>query len=138
MFHCSTDRNLDKTKNIDHMEQTINILTERERQLDDIDKAVRDVKYPPLNGGPTLEDLAGLLEGAAATIEELVDEVDGLEETSDRCEELQETINDAADKVADVITDLNFAVASGKLGMCKELEEILGRLMEVRSDLRRA
>lgn len=120
------------------MEQTINILTERERQLDDIDKAVRDVKYPPLNGGPTLEDLAGLLEGAAATIEELGDEVDGLEETSDRCEELQETIDGAADKVDDVITDLNIAVASGKLGMCEELEEILGRLMEVRSDLRRA
>lgn len=120
------------------MEQTINILTERERQLDEIDKAVRDVKYPPLNGGPTLEDLAGLLEGAAATIEELGDEVDGLEETSDRCEELQETIDGAADKVDDVITDLNIAVASGKLGMCKELEEILGRLMEVRSDLRRA
>lgn len=121
-----------------NMEQTINILTERERQLDDIDKAVRDVKYPPLNGGPTLEDLPGLLEGAAATIEELGDEVDGREETSDRCEELQETIDGAADKVDDVITDLNIAVASGKLGMCKELEEILGRLMEVRSDLRRA
>ena len=120
------------------MEQTINILTERERQLDDIDKAVRDVKYPPLNGGPTLEDLSRLLEGAAATIEKLGDEVDELEETSDRCEELQEAINDAADKVDDVITDLNIAVASGKLGMCKELEEILGRLMKVRSDLRRA
>ena len=120
------------------MEQTINILTERERQLDDIDKAVRDVKYPPLNGGPTLEDLSGLLEGAAATIEELGDEVDELEETSDRCEELQEAINDAADKVDDVITDLNIAVDSGKLGMCKELEEILGRLMEVRSNLIRA
>lgn len=125
---------LHKKKN---MEQTINILTERERQLDDIDKAVRDVKYPPLNGGPTLEDLAGLLEGAAATIEELGDEVDELEETSDRCEELQDAINDAVDKVDDVITDLDLAVASGKLGMCKELEEILGRLMEVRSNLRR-
>lgn len=125
---------LHKKKN---MEQTINILTKRERQLDDIDKAVRDVKYPPLNGAPTLEDLAGLLEGAAATIEELGDEVDELEETSDRCEELQATINDAADKVDDVITDLDIAVASGKLGRCKELDEILGRLMEVRSNLRR-
>lgn len=125
---------LHKKKN---MEQTINILTKRERQLDDIDKAVRDVKYPPLNGAPTLEDLSGLLEGAAVTIEELGDEVDELEETSDRCEELQEAINDAADKVDDVITDLDIAVASGKLGMCKGLEEILGRLMKVRSDLRR-
>ena len=127
MFH--------KKKN---MEQTINILTERERQLDDIDKAVRDVKYPPLNGGPTLEDLAGLLEGAAATIEELSYEVDEMEESADRCDDLQDAINYAVDKVDDVITDLNIAVASGKLGMCKELEEILGRLMEVRSDLRRA
>lgn len=120
------------------MEQTINILTERERQLDDIDQAIRETKYPPLNGGPTIQDLAELLKGAAATIEELGDEVDEMEETSDRCEELQEAINDAADKVNDVITDLNIAVASGKLGMCKELEEILGHLMKVRSDLRRA
>lgn len=95
-------------------------------------------KRPPLNGGPTLEDLSGLLEGAAATIEELSDEVDEMEESTDRCDDLQDAINDAVDKVDDVITDLNIAMASGKLGMCKELEEILGRLMEVRSDLRRA
>ena len=120
------------------MVQTINILTERERQLDDIDKAVRDVKYPPLNGGPTLEDLSGLLEGAAATIEELGCEVDERDETAERCDDLQDAINYAADKVDDVITDLDIAVATGKLGMCKELEEILGRLMEVRSYLRRA
>lgn len=120
------------------MEQTINILTERERQLDDIDKAVRDVKYPPLNGGPTLEDLAGLLEGAAATIAKLDYEAAELEETSDRCEELQETISGAACDVNDVITDLNIAVVSGKLEMNKELKDILDRLVDVYNDLRGA
>ena len=130
LLHCYTKRK--------NMEQTINILTEREQQLDDIDKAVRDVKYPPLNGGPTLEDLAGLLEGAAATIEELGDQMDERDETAERCDDLQDAINYAVDKVDDVITDLDIAVASGKLGMCEELEEILDSLREVRSNLRRA
>lgn len=64
------------------MEQTINILTERERQLDDIDQAIRETEYPPLNGGPTIQDLAGLLKGAAATIEELGDQVDERDESN--------------------------------------------------------
>lgn len=121
-----------------NMEQTINILTERERQLDDIDKAVRDVKYPPLNGGPTLEDLAGLLEGAAATIEELGDEVDELEETSDRCEELQDAINDADYALKGIIVDLNASIAAVDPKQRKGLEKILDRLRNVHSNLWRA
>ena len=85
------------------MEQTINILTERERQLDDINQAIRETEYPPLNGGPTIQDLAGLLKGAAATIEELGDQIDERDEIADRCDELQDAINDAVDKLADEI-----------------------------------
>lgn len=64
------------------MEQTLNILTERERQLEDIEQAIRDTEYPPLNGGPTIQDLVGLLKGAAATIEELGDQVDEMEDAT--------------------------------------------------------
>ena len=120
------------------MEQTINFLTERERQLDDIDKAIRDTEYPPLHGKPTLEDLAGLFKGAAATIEELADQVDEDENNAERCEELQTAINDAVDKLDDVIINLTLAQASGELADCKALEAIQGAVQAVRSDLRRA
>ena len=123
------------------MEQTINILTERERQLDDIDQAIRETKYPPLNGGPTIADLAGLLEGAAATIEELGDQVDEMEEIADRCDELQDAINDAVDKLDDEILDIKGIITEYDryMGVClrKAMERINDTLMEIRSDLRR-
>lgn len=123
------------------MEQTINILTERERQLDDIDQAIRETEYPPLNGGPTIQDLAGLLKGAAATIEELGDQVDEKEEIADRCDELQDAINDAVDKLADEILDIKGIIAEYDqyMGVClrKAMERVNDTLMEIRSDLRR-
>jgi DNA repair exonuclease SbcCD ATPase subunit len=128
------------------MEQTINILTERERQLNDIDQAIRETKYPPLNGGPTIEDLVGLLEGAAATIEELGDQVDEMEELSDRCDELQDAINDAVNELEDVILDLSelseglkkTAEEPQERMICKALEEIEDKIRKIYSDLRRA
>ena len=121
------------------MEQTINILSERERQLDDIDRAIRETEYPPLNGGPTIEDLVGLLKGAAATIEELGDQVDEMDETAERCDELQDAIDDAVNKLDDEILDIKGIIAEYDMGVClrKEIEQINGTLMEIRSDLRR-
>lgn len=123
------------------MEQTINILTERERQLDDIDQAIRETEYPPLNGGPTIQDLVGLLKGAAATIEELGDQVDEMEETAERCDELQDAINDAVDKLEDEILDIKGIIAEYDqyMGVClrKAMERVNDTLMEIRSDLRR-
>ncbi len=123
------------------MEQTINILTERERQLDDIDQAIRETEYPPLNGGPTTEDLVGLLKGAAATIEELGDQVDEMGEIAERCDDLQEAINDAVDKLDDEILDIKDIIAEYDqyMGCClrKAMERVNDTLMEIRSDLRR-
>jgi DNA repair exonuclease SbcCD ATPase subunit len=128
------------------MEQTINILTERERQLDDINQAIRETQYPPLNGGPTIQDLAGLLKGAAATIEELGDQVDEMEESADRCDELQDTVDEAANELEDVILDLSelseglkkTAEEPQERMICKALEEIEGKIRAIYSDLRRA
>ena len=123
------------------MEQTINILTERERQLDDIDQAIRETEYPPLNGGPTIQDLAGLLKGAAATIEELGYQVDEKDEIAERCDDLQDAINDAVDKLADEILDIKGIIAEYDryMGVClrKAMERVNDTLMEIRSDLRR-
>lgn len=124
------------------MEQTINILTERERQLEDLEQAIRETEYPPLNGGPTIQDLAGLLKGAAATIEELGDQVDEMDETAERCDDLQEAINDAVDKLDDEILDIKGIIAEYDqyMGVClrKAMERVNDTLMEIRSDLRRA
>lgn len=139
------------------MEQTINFLNEHERQLDDIDKAIRDTESPPINGGPTLEDPAGLLKGAAATIEDLAEQVDEQEEIAERCEALQDAITDAFNALDDVVDDLEDAVddledavkklddddedleASGLFAApLKTVKDCLGKLMETRSDLRRA
>ena len=119
------------------MEQTINILTERERQLDDIDQAIRETEYPPLNGGPTIQDLAGLLKGAAATIEELGDQVDEMEESADRCDELQDAIDKAVDKLDDLIFDLERAKKiEQNEAWAKAQEAIIDTLREIKSDLR--
>lgn len=117
------------------MEQTINILTERERQLDDIEKAIRQTKYPPLNGGPTVEDLVELLEGAAATIDELEEKVAELEDNAERCDELQDAITDALDTLEDV----TFELEDVKEARIKELEKVIDSLVTtvrcVRSNL---
>lgn len=122
------------------MDQTINILTERERQLNDIDQAIRETEYPPLNGGPTIEDLVGLLDGAAATIEELGDQVDEMEETVERCDELQDAINDAVNDLGDVIVELediaDFLDAFPE-DWKKDMEDAITKLRCIHSDLRR-
>lgn len=123
------------------MEQTINILTERERQLDDIDQAIRETEYPPLNGGPTVQDLVGLLKGAAATIEELGDQIDERDEIADRCDDLQDAIDEAVEKLDDEILDIKGIIVEYDqyMGVClrKAMERINNTLMEIRSDLRR-
>lgn len=118
------------------MEQTINILTERERQLDDIDQAIRETEYPPLNGGPTIEDLVGLLKGAAATIEELGDQVDEMEESADRCDELQDAVEDAVNELEDVIVVLeDIKLIATPEDWMKDMEDAITKLRCIRSDL---
>lgn len=123
------------------MEQTINTMTERERQLEDIEQAIRETEYPPLNGGSTIADLVGLLKGAAATIEELGDRVDEKDEIAERCDDLQDAIDDAVDKLDDEILDIKGIIAEYDqyMGVClrKAMERVNDTLVEIRSDLRR-
>lgn len=120
------------------MKQTINMTTKTKRQLEDIDKAVRDTQYPPVQGGPTKDELSELLRGAAGTIEYLDMLMTGMENQADRVEELESVIEDADDKIDDILINLSLAVESGELPACKTLEDMETKLMEIRSDLRRA
>jgi hypothetical protein len=53
-------------------------------------------------------------------------------------EELESVIEDADDKIDDILINLSLAVESGELPACKTLEDMETKLMEIRSDLRRA
>ena len=112
--------------------------TEIERQLEDIDKAVRDTQYPPVQGGSTKDELTELLIGAAGTIEGLDTQLDGLEEQADRVEELESAIGDAHDMIDDILSNLSLAVQSGELPACKTLEDMETKLLEICIYLRRA
>ena len=121
------------------MEQTINFLTERERQLDNIEQAIRETEYPPLNGGPTIQDLAGLLKGAAATIEELGDQIDEMDEIAERCDDLQDAVEDAVNELEDVIDELeDITLIATPEDWKKDMEDAITKLRCIRSDLRRA
>lgn len=98
----------------------------------------RELQYPPLNGGPTQDDIIRALRVASEIIEEYEIKEDDSDEKDDRIEELESTVEDAADKLDDVIIDLTLAQASGELRECKALEAIQDTIMEVRSNLRRA
>ena len=120
------------------MEQTINTMTERERQLEDIEQAIRETEYPPLNGGPTIADLVGLLKGAADTIEELGDQVDEMDETAERCDDLQDAVEDAVNELEDVIVVLeDIKMTATPEDWKKDMEDAIIKLRCIRSDLRR-
>ena len=121
------------------MLQTINMTTEIERQLEDIDKAVRDTQYPPVQGGPTKDELSELLRGAACTIEDLDTQLDEMKELADRVEELESAIKGAADKIEDSLINIDLA-RSAKSGEVPAwaIENMETELMQICRDLRRA
>lgn len=112
--------------------------TDNNSLSESLEKLARDMEYPPLNGGPTPEEIIGALKAAADAIGEYEYEADEQEENADRIEELEGAIEDAADKADDALVILSLAVKSGELPKCKPVEELLKTLMEIISDLRRA
>lgn len=98
----------------------------------------RDMEYPPLNGGPTQEEIINALKAAADVIDDHETEESTDSENADRVEELESAIEDAADKAGEILIDLRLAVESGELPTCKTVEDMETQLMKIRSDLRRA
>lgn len=106
--------------------------------VESLEKMANDIQYPPLNGGPTQDEILAMLRAAADVIDGLESDIDEQAEATDRAEELESAVEDAADKLDDIVINLTLAQASGELGESKALEAIQGAIMEVRSDLRRA
>ena len=103
-----------------------------------LEKLARDMEYPPLNGGPTKEEIINALKAAADVIGDYEIEERTDSENADRVEELESAIEDAADEAGEILIDLRLAVESGELPTCKTVEDMETQLMEIRSDLRRA
>ena len=108
--------------------------TNNETFAEHLEKLACDMEYPPLNGGPTQEEIIGVLKAAA----DVIDDHEIETEHADRVEELESAIEDATDKLDDILISLSLAMKSGDLPACKTTEDIETQLMEIRSDLRRA
>ena len=103
-----------------------------------LEKMARDIQYQPYNGGPTQEEIIEALQTAADLIGEYEHDESQSSEDADRIEELESAIEDATDKLDDILIDLSLAMKSGEIPTCKTIEDIETQLIEIRSDLRRA
>ena len=112
--------------------------TDNNSFAESLEKMARDMQYPPLNGGPTQEEIIKALSTAAEIIGEHEYNEHENEENADRVEELESAIEDATDKIDDILITLSLAMNSGELPKSLTLENIETTLMEIRSDLRRA
>lgn len=112
--------------------------TNNETFAEHLEKLARDMEYPPLNGGPTQEEIIGALKAAADVIDDHETEESTNSEHADRVEELESAIEDVTDKLDDILSDLRLAMKSGEIPTCKTIEDIETQLIEIRSDLRRA
>ena len=112
--------------------------TDNNSFAESLEKTARDMQYPPLNGGPTQEEIIKALSTAAEIIGEHECNEYENEENADRVEELESAIEDATDKIDDILINLSLAMNSGELPTRKTTEDIETTLMEIRSDLRRA
>lgn len=116
--------------------------------LSDVDKMVRDIKYPPLNGGPTQDEITGMLEHLADIVFDLstdmgcmVDHEDRAEELEDRAEELEDGINEAVEQLAYAIDSLAARLEAPEAAFSSVLRNNikthLNRLNDIRDELRR-
>ena len=112
--------------------------TNNETFAEHLEKLARDMEYPPLNGGPTKEEIINALKAAADVIDDHETEESTNSENADRVEELESAIEDATDKLDDILISLSLAMKSGEIPTCQTTEDIKTQLMEIRSDLRRA
>jgi hypothetical protein len=77
-----------------------NSIENYENTADKVEKTLRELKYPPLNGGPTKEDIIDLLEEVMAT---WYDQETG---TTRDVSEIYDEVSDAVDDLEKVISNL--------------------------------
>ena len=109
--------------------------------LSDVDKMVRDIKYPPLNGGPTQDEITGMLEHLADIVFDLSTDMGSMVDHEDRAEELEDGINEAVEQLAYAIDSLAARLevpeAAFSSVLRNNIKVHLKRLNDIRDELRR-
>ena len=103
-----------------------------------LEKLARDIQYPPMNGGPTQDEIINSLRAAADIIDEYEEADDALEEATERAEELEEIIRENADNIDAVLIGMSLAVKSGELPENATTESLQNLLSNIHNNLRRA
>ena len=114
--------------------------TDNNSLAEHLERMARDMEYPPLNGGPTQEEIIGALKGAADIVgeyehdESLIEDLEDLSgEALESIDQLRNTIKKAADDIEECIEVERETI---------ELEHWddfqLNRLIAIQNTLRRA
>ena len=103
-----------------------------------LEKLARDIQYPPMNGGPTQDEIINSLRAAADIIDEYEEADDALEEATERAEELEEIIRKNADNIDAVLIVMSLAVKAGELPENATTESLQNLLSKIHTNLRRA
>ena len=98
-----------------------------------LEKLARDIQYPPMNGGPTQDEIISSLRAAADIIDEYEEADDALEEANERAEELEELIKEALDDLQECIEHERYTIEVE----CWDEDQLI-RLTAIQDKLRRA
>lgn len=98
--------------------------------VDQLKDTIRELKFPPLSGEPTKEDIIGTLEMTLDFI--LSEEVD-----PDEYAEALERIDELETGVSDAISELNDLVDDMEDGYEDKFDEIMAKASSIKYDLQR-
>ena len=113
--------------------------TDNNSLAESLERMARDMEYPPLNGGPTQEEIIGALKAAADAIgeyeydESLIEDLEDLSsEALESIDKLRDTIKEAADDLEECLEYERHTVELECFG-----EDQLNRLVAIQNKLKK-
>ena len=112
--------------------------TNHDSFAESLEKMARDIQYPPLNGGPTPDEIQDILRAAAEIICHYEVQEDEWGDATERAEELEETIRKNAENIDAVLIGLSLSVKAGELPDNATTQSLQELLTKIHANLRRA